>query len=239
MTARPERRIEEPPDVAQGRILVIDDEPRVLRFVSRALRGHGFHVDCAADGLRGLEMARSGGYGLIVLDLLMAGVDGVATLKTIMAAKPAQPVMVLSALSTVEPKVRCLELGAADYLTKPFALEELLARIRVRLRQPAPPGTELVISAGRVRLDLQRHVADAGEGDGEVMLSAREFALLLFLMQRAGTVCTRQKLLAEVWDTPFDPHTNVVDVYVRRLRRKLGATTIETVRSVGYAMRAG
>jgi DNA-binding response OmpR family regulator len=205
-------------DGTQGRILVIDDEPNILRFVSRALRGHGFEVDCAADGLRGLEMIRTGGYGLIVLDLVMPGVDGVATLRTMMAAKPEQPVMVLSALTDVESKVRCLELGAADYVTKPFALEELLARVRARLRRPASP------------------VANAGEGD--VVLSAREFELLLFLMQRAGTVCPRDQLLAEVWDTPFDPHTNVVDVYVRRLRRKLGPNAIETFRNVGYALRA-
>ena len=223
-------------DGTQGRILVIDDEPNILRFVSRALRGHGFEVDCAADGLRGLEMIRTGGYGLIVLDLVMPGVDGVATLRTIMAAKPEQPVMVLSALTDVESKVRCLELGAADYVTKPFALEELLARVRARLRQATSPGAELFISAGRVRLDLQRHVANAGDGD--VVLSAREFELLLFLMQRAGTVCARDQLLAEVWDTPFDPHTNVVDVYVRRLRRKLGPNAIETFRNVGYALRA-
>jgi DNA-binding response OmpR family regulator len=136
----------------------------------------------------------------------------------------------------VESKVRCLELGAGDYVTKPFALEELLARVRARLRRPAQPAAELFISAGHIRLDLQRHVANAGNGD--VMLSAREFELLLYLMQRAGTVCTRDQLLAEVWDTPFDPHTNVVDVYIRRLRRKLGAHTIETFRNVGYALRA-
>jgi two-component system, OmpR family, response regulator len=224
-------------DAPQSRILVIDDEPNILRFVSRALRGHGFHVDCAAEGLRGLDMVRTGGYGLIVLDLVMPGVDGTTALKTIMAAKPDQPVMVLSALTDVESKVRCLELGAADYLTKPFVLEELLARVRARLRQPSSARTELFVSAGRVRLDLQRHVANAGEGD--VPLSAREYELLLYLMQRAGTVCTREQLLTAVWDTPFDPQTNVVDVYVRRLRRKLGAGTIETLRNVGYALRAG
>lgn len=225
----------EPDDAAQRRILVIDDEPNILRFLSRALRGHGFHVDCASDALRGLEILRSGDYGLLVLDLLMPGVDGITTLKTIMASTPEQPVMVLSALADVESKVRCLELGAADYVTKPFVLEELLARVRARLRQPSAQETKLLISAGGIRLDLQRHVANAGNGD--VQLSAREFVLLLYLMQRAGTVCPREQLLAEVWDTPFDPHTNVVDVYIRRLRRKLGAGAIETLRNVGYALR--
>jgi DNA-binding response OmpR family regulator len=222
---------------APGRILVVDDEPNILRLLSRALRGHGFDVECAADGLRGFEMLRTERYGLIILDLVMPGVDGIATLKMVMAAKPQQPVMVLSALTDVESKVRCLELGAADYLTKPFALDELLARVRARLREPASPGPELFISVGRLRLDLQRHSADVG--NGEMMLSTREFELLLYMMRRAGTVCPRGQLLAEVWDTPFDPHTNVVDVFVRRLRRKLGANAIETFRNVGYAVRAG
>jgi DNA-binding response OmpR family regulator len=222
-------------DAVQGRVLVIDDEPNILRFLSRALRGHGFCVDCASDGLRGLELLRGGGYGLVVLDLLMPGVDGIATLKQIMGTHPEQPVMVLSALTDVESKVRCLELGAADYVTKPFALAELVARVRARVREPSPPGTELLVTAGRIKLDLQRRVANAGEGDAT--LAAREFELLLYLMQRAGMVCTRDRILAEAWGTRFDPHTNVVDVYVRRLRRKLGANSIETVRNEGYTVR--
>jgi two-component system OmpR family response regulator len=221
-------------DASPGRILLIDDEPSILRFVYRGLRLHGFDVDCATDGVHGLDMARTGDYDLLVLDLVLPDVDGISTLGMIMAARPEQTVMVLSALSDVESKVRCLELGAVDYVTKPFALEELLARIRARLRQPSASAGELFIRAGGIRLDLRRHVADAGTG--EVLLSSREFDLLFHLMEHAGTVCSREQLLAEVWDTRFDPHTNVVDVYVRRLRHKLGAHKIETFRNVGYAL---
>jgi two-component system OmpR family response regulator len=224
------------PAAARTRILLIDDEPTILSFVSRILRGHGFAVDCAADGAQGLAMIRETRYALVVLDMVMPGVDGASTLRGIMAARPEQPVLVLSALSDTDSKVQALEMGAGDYLTKPFALAELLARVRTRLRQSVSPENERFLRVGPVTLDLQRHSADSG--DGQVMLSGREFELLLHLMRRAGEVCTREQLLAEVWDTPFDPGTNVIDVYIRRLRAKLGGDTIETLRSVGYALRA-
>ena len=224
------------PAGARTRILLIDDEPTILSFVSRILRGHGFSVDCAADGAQGLAMIRENRYALVVLDMVMPGVDGASTLRGIMAARPEQPVLVLSALSDTDSKVQALEMGAGDYLTKPFALAELLARVRTRLRQSVSPESERFLRVGSVTLDLQRHSADAG--GGQVMLSGREFELLLHLMRRAGEVCTREQLLAEVWDTPFDPGTNVIDVYIRRLRAKLGGETIETLRSVGYALRA-
>jgi two-component system OmpR family response regulator len=221
---------------ARTRILLVDDEPTILSFVARILRGHGFTVDCAVDGAQALAMARAGGYELIVLDLVMPGVDGITTLKSIMAVRPEQAVMVLSALGDTDSKVLALELGAGDYLTKPFALAELLARVRTRLRQSVPKRSERFLRVGEVTLDLQRHSADAG--NGQVMLSGREFELLHHLMRRAGEVCSREQLLAEVWDTQFDPGTNVIDVYIRRLRTKLGGDHIETLRSVGYALRA-
>jgi two-component system copper resistance phosphate regulon response regulator CusR len=219
-----------------ARILVIDDEASILSFVSRALTSHGFRVDCADCAESSLRLARSGDYDLIVLDLIMPGVSGLGTLKSIVYDRPEQAVLVLSALCDVETKVRCLELGAVDYLTKPFALAELLARVRARLRYPGSDLDERFLRVGSVTLDLQRHVADAGSGP--VSLSAREFGLLLHLMRRAGTVCSREQLLADVWDCPFDPGTNVVDVYVRRLRSKLGCETIETLRNLGYALHA-
>jgi two-component system copper resistance phosphate regulon response regulator CusR len=135
-------------------------------------------------------------------------------------------------MSDVESKVRCLELGANDYMTKPFALAELLARVRTRLRESGAPASDRFLRVGDVTLDLQRQDAEL-EGS-RVALSGREFELLAYLMRRAGTVCSREQLLAGVWDCPFDPGTNVVDVYVRRLRRKLGGGTIETLRNVGY-----
>ncbi len=222
--------------MAPPRILVIDDEVSILSFVSRALRAHGFQADCARDGMHGLELVRATDYQLVVLDLVMPDLNGVDTLKGIVAHRPEQPVLVLSALGDVESKVRCLELGAVDYLTKPFALVELLARVRARTRSAAGQAGDRYMRVGPVTLDLQRHVADRGEGP--VALSSREFDLLLHLMRRAGTVCSREQLLLDVWDCPFDPGTNVVDVYIRRLRSKLGRETIETLRNIGYSLHA-
>lgn len=214
------------------RVLVVDDEARIVSFVSRALSSEGFQVDGAMDGARGLELARTGSYELVVLDLLLPSLDGVALLQDLMEARPSQRVLVLSALSDVETKVRCLESGASDYLSKPFSLAELVARIRARLRQPAS-GPELrALRVRGVALDLTRRVADSGAGP--VSLSEREFLLLEHLMRRDGEVCTRQRLLADVWGYSFDPGSNVVDVCVGRLRAKLRPDVIETVRNVGY-----
>jgi DNA-binding response OmpR family regulator len=215
-----------------SRVLVVDDEPKIVGFVSRALSAEGFQVDGATDGARGLELARTGGYELVVLDLLLPGIDGVTVLQELMDSRPSQRVLVLSALSDVETKVRCLEFGASDYVSKPFALAELVARIRARLRQPASGRDQRVLRLRGVTLDLTRRVADSG--DGPVALSEREFLLLEYLMSRDGDVCTRQRLLADVWGYSFDPGSNVVDVCVGRLRAKLGADVIETVRNVGY-----
>jgi two-component system, OmpR family, response regulator len=215
-----------------ARILVIDDEPRIVHFVSRALEAEGYTVDAAYDGERGLELAQQGRHELVLLDLLLPSMNGVAVLKGILRAKPEQRVLVLSALSDVQSRVRCLELGAADYLPKPFALAELLARVRARLRQAPGILPERVLRAGGVSLELLRRTADAGAGP--VSLSEREFLLLQHLMRRNHEVCTREELLDEVWGYAFDPGTNVVDVYVGRLRAKLGANVIETVRNVGY-----
>lgn len=214
---------------------MLGEEPGILDFVSRALRPQGFEVDRASGVAHGIELARSAGHDLVLLDLLAPGSGDVATLRAVTAAEPERPVVVLSAVTAVDFKVRCLELGAADYITRPFALAELIARIRARLRH-VPSTGQRFIQVGRVTLDLDRHAADAG--DGQVVLSGREFELLLHLMRRAGTPCSREQLLAEIWDTEFDPGTNVVDVYIRRLRRKLGGDTIETRRNVGYALRS-
>jgi DNA-binding response OmpR family regulator len=214
------------------RVLVVDDEARIVSFISRTLSAEGFQVDGAMDGARGLELARTGDYELVVLDLLLPMLDGVSLLQELMEERPSQRVLVLSALSDVETKVRCLESGASDYLSKPFSLAELVARIRARLRQPAAGPEQRVLRVRGVALDLTRRVADAGAG--AVTLSEREFLLLEHLMRRDGEVCTRQRLLADVWGYSFDPGSNVVDVCVGRLRAKLGSDVIETVRNVGY-----
>lgn len=216
------------------RVLIVEDEERIASFVSRGLTSEGFSVDTANDGIRGLEMARRGGYDLVVLDLLLPSLNGVSVLRSIMQDQPDQPVLVLSALSAVRAKVRCLELGATDYLAKPFELAELLARVRARMRQPAAGPADRVIQAGPITLDLTRRAADVG--DGPIALTTREFHLLRYLMHKGGAVCTREELLAEIWGYSFDPGTNVVDVYVRRLRSKLRGDVIETVRSVGYRL---
>lgn len=219
-----------------ARVLIIDDEPRIVDFVSRALAAEGFRVDSAPDGIRGFELASSGRYELVVLDLLLPGRDGVTILRQLMDARPEQRVLVLSALADVRNKVECLELGASDYLPKPFAMAELVARIRARLRQATSGPDERYLRRGDITLDLVRRVADAGTG--WVMLPEREFLMLRNLMLRAGDVCTRQRLLEEVWGFGFDPGSNVVDVCVGRVRAKLGPDVIETVRGVGYRFAA-
>jgi DNA-binding response OmpR family regulator len=214
-----------------ARILVIDDEPRILRFVVRGLQADGYSVDSADTGTDGLRKALQGQYDLVILDLLMPGLDGASVLHRLVAERPRQAVMVLSCLTATATKVRCLEAGAEDYLAKPFSMDELLARVRARLRVAAGrPVTSLV--AGRLRLDLIRREADSGAGP--VPLAEREFLLLRELMQRPDQIVSKQRLLSAVWRFHFDPGSNVVDVYVSRLRAKLGAATIATVRGEGY-----
>jgi two-component system OmpR family response regulator len=218
-------------DAREGRILLIDDEPRMLSLLMRVMRAHGFQVRCASDATHGWDMLGSD-CSLVLLDLLMPEIDGFDLLRRIRDRRPNVPVIVLSAVSDVEAKVCCFDLGAADYVTKPFSMAELLARIR-RVRAPASNEDSRWIAHGRLRLDLHRHEVTAG--DRVIALSTRECALLEHLMRHEGNVCTREELLAQVWGYEFDPGTNVVDVYVRRLRTKLGTHAIETVRSAGYA----
>jgi DNA-binding response OmpR family regulator len=217
-----------------SRVLVIDDEPRIVSFVQRALSAHGITAEGATDGARGLAMTLSGGYQLVLLDLLMPTTPGTGVLEQVMEHRPEQPVVILSALTDVETKVRCFGLGAADYIAKPFALAELLARVRARLRATGSYSSATTLEAGGIKLDLQHRVADTGTGP--VSVSGREFLLLQHLLSHAGDVCTRQEILADVWGCSFDPGTNVVDVYLRRLRSKIGPLMIETVRNVGYCV---
>ena len=217
-----------------SRVLVIDDEPRIVSFVRRALTADGIATEGVTDGARGLELTLSGRYQLVLLDLLMPAMGGATVLEQTMTHRPRQLVVVLSALSDVETKVRCFGLGAVDYIAKPFALAELLARVHARLRTNGTADDDSVMHAGGIALDVRRRAADAG--DGPVGVSGREFLLLQHLMGRAGEVCTREEILADVWGCSFDPGTNVVDVYIRRLRAKLGPLMIETVRNVGYCV---
>jgi two-component system copper resistance phosphate regulon response regulator CusR len=218
-------------------ILVVEDEPRILAFVRRGLEAEGFTVDAAADGATGLRRARERRYDLVVLDLLLPVLDGLSVLRELTQSSPELPVLILSARSDVRTKLRGFELGARDYVAKPFSLEELIARVRVQLRASGlHEHEEVALRAGPLRLDLtlrQAHV-----GDRAADLTDREFRLLHHLVRHHGEISSREQLLAEVWGYHFDPGSNVVEVCVRRLRKKLGPATIETVRKAGYRLAA-
>jgi DNA-binding response OmpR family regulator len=216
-----------------SRVLVVDDEPKLVSFVLRALLTNGIAADGATDGHRGLELALTGIYELVVLDLLMPGTDGTLVLEQTVSRLPQQQVLILTAFSDLDTKLRCFGLGAADYLTKPFALAELMARVRARLHGGGAGNGGANIGAGGIDLDVAHRTADAGEGP--VPVSEREFMLLRYLLSRAGEVCTREEILADVWGISFDPGTNLVNVCIARLRSKLGPYAIKTVRNVGYS----
>jgi DNA-binding response OmpR family regulator len=222
---------------AAPRILLVDDEPKIRDFVSRALTAAGYLVEVASDGAGALVQAQAaaagGGFALVVLDLVMPGLDGQAVLAELIRRQPDLAVLVLSCLEDVATKVACLEYGAQDYLTKPFSLDELLARIRARLRGDGHPAGD-VIQAGELTLDTWRLRADIGAGPIE--LTRLEFLLLRELMEHPGISVPKEKLLSSVWGLQFDPGSNVVDVCVRRLRSKLGFETIKTVRGEGYQL---
>ena len=211
---------------AGSRILLVDDEPRIRDFVSRALAAAGYAIDFACDGASALQQVDGGGgYGLVILDLIMPDMYGRAVLTEILRRQPEQAILVLS----------CLELGAQDYLTKPFSLAELLARVRARLRGDGHQAGEMIRSGGLV-LDVGRLQANIGAGP--VLLTRLEFLLLRELMEHPGRSVPKGQLLASVWGFEFDPGSNVVDVCVRRLRSKLGFELIKTVRGEGYQLAA-
>jgi DNA-binding response OmpR family regulator len=227
---------------ARPRILVIDDEPDIRDFLIRALAADGYRVDAACDGAAGLHRAVDGSYELVILDLVMPAPAGsqVSGGRDVLAAlhrdHPEQHVLVLSCVTDVASKVECLDLGARDYLTKPFALAELLARVRVQLRGEHQPREQQheVLRAGPLVLDLGRLEADSGFGP--IALTRLETMLLRELMEHPGHSVPKDQLLASVWGIDFNPGSNVVDVCVRRLRSKLGFHLIETVRGAGYRL---
>jgi DNA-binding response OmpR family regulator len=215
------------------RILIVEDEARIGAFVARAFHAEGFGVDVAGDAEKGLSRALSNQYDLVVLDLSLPGVDGLEVLRELHRRNPELPVLILSARNDLSTRLRGFELGAVDFLPKPFSLDELLARSRVQLRRVQLEDAVQLVCVGRLELDVARRQAHVGER--AVDLSDREFRLLHFLMTHSGQVVSRERLLSEVWGYDFDPRSNVVDVCVRRLRRRLGPDApIETVRNVGY-----
>ena len=214
------------------RILAIEDEPRIMSFLSRAFEAEGFEVDGADNGSDGFERAMRGPYDLVILDLVLPRLDGLRVLRELHRRRPELPVVIVSARSDLPTKLRGFEFGANDYLTKPFAVDELLARVRAQLRRRGN-GQAGVLHVGDLELDLTRRQARIGPD--AIDLSDREFRLLHHLVKHAGEVVTRESILSAVWDCHFDPRSNVVDDCMRRLRRKLGdQASIETVRHAGY-----
>ena len=221
------------------RILIVEDEEKLARFVELELTHEGYEVDKAFDGRTGLEKLEGGGYDLALLDIMLPGLNGLEVLRRARRTVDT-PVIMLTARDTVMDKVTGLDMGAEDYMTKPFEIEELLARIRVALRksEKRAPETKL-LSAGELRMDVDRHTVCYGETPIE--LTQREFALLEALLENKGIVLSRATLLERVWGYDYLGETNVVDVYVRYLRGKIddayGVKLIQTVRGVGYVIR--
>ena len=217
------------------RILIAEDEPRISSFIDKGLSANGFAVTVVADGRSAYEYATTGGFDLLVLDIGLPGIDGFEVLRKLRADGNSIPVVVLTARDSVQDTVAGLEGGADDYMPKPFRFEELLARVRRRLSTERAPETT-VLSCGGLQLDLRTRRARVDGRDVE--LSAREFALAETFLRHPGQVLSREQLLSHVWGYDFDPGSNVVDVYVRYLRRKLGAERFVTLRRMGYRLDA-
>lgn len=217
-----------------SQILIVEDEPRIAAFVAKGLRAAGFTTLVESSGEAAVELALGEQIDLVVLDVGLPGIDGFEVLARLRGQGATMPVIMLTARSSVADRVQGLQSGADDYVPKPFAFEELLARIQLRLRTEGVPDPSLVLSHGDLSLDLRTRRADvAGRS---VDLTAREFTLAEMFLRNPGMVLSREQLLSGAWGYDFDPGSNVVDVYVRYLRRKLGAERFETVRGMGYRL---
>jgi len=215
-------------------ILIVEDEERIASFVAKGLRADGYRTTTVADGVEGLDLALTGSFDLVILDIGLPGIDGFEVLERLRAQGSRIPVIVLTARDSVTDTVSALEGGADDYMPKPFRFAELLARVRLRLRQSGdgPGDAQDTLDAGGIHLDLRTRKATVS--GREVELSAREYALAEIFMRNPGQVLSREQLLDQVWGYDFDPGSNVVDVYVGYLRRKFGAQAITTMRGMGY-----
>jgi DNA-binding response OmpR family regulator len=221
------------------RILVVEDEVKVASFIRRALEEESYAVDVCADGLSGQDRARSGSYDLIILDWMLPGLSGLELLKALRREKLQTPVLILTARDHLDQKITGLDAGADDYLTKPFAIEELLARARALLRRGTGDATGLLQVDDLVLNPATREVTRAGR---KIELTTKEYALLEYFMRHAGRVLTRPMIAEHVWNLDFDTFTNVIDVYVNYLRNKIDRgqdrKLIHTIRGSGYVMKA-
>ena len=222
------------------RALIVEDDPTIANFIARGLKEAGFAVDQAGDGVAGLGLARTGPHDVAIVDVMLPGLDGMALIEAMRREGIATPVLILSARQSVSDRVRGLEIGGDDYLTKPFAFPELLARVNALIRRATGAAPQTQLTVGDLTLDLMtRRASRAGR---EIELRSREFALLEYLMRNAGRVVSKTMILSHVWDYAFDPRTNVVDVLVFRLREKIdkGFPTklIHTVRGMGYVLKS-
>lgn len=221
------------------RILVVEDEAKVASFIRRALEEESYAVDACDDGTKGLDLARAGCYDLIILDLMLPGTQGLEVLKALRKEQVAAPVLILTARSELDQKLKGLDAGADDYLTKPFAIEELVARVRVLLRRGSGE------AGGVLQVDdlvLNPATREVSRGGKRIELTTKEYALLEYLMRNAGRVLTRPMIAEHVWNQDFDTFTNVIDVYVNYLRNKIDRgqerKLIQTVRGSGYTLKA-
>jgi two-component system OmpR family response regulator len=217
------------------RVLVVEDEPKMAELIARGLREEGHAADVAGTGEDALWMARAVAYDVIVLDVMLPGVDGFGTCRELRSAGVWSPVLMLTARDAVEDRIVGLDAGADDYLLKPFSFGELLARLRALVRR-APGERPATVEVGTLRLDPASR--RAWRGKTELELSAKGFALLEAFMRRPGEVLSRGQLLDAAWELAFESRSNIVDVYVRYLRERVGPDAIETVRGVGYRLRA-
>jgi two-component system, OmpR family, response regulator len=218
------------------RVLIVEDEKKLAELIARGLREEGHAVDVVGNGEEAVWLAQSTGFDAIVLDLMLPGLDGFAVCRQLREKGVWTPVLMLTAREAVEDRVAGLDAGADDYLAKPFSFDELVARLRALLRR-APVERPTLLAVGELRLDPASH--RAYRGDDELDLSAKEFALLELFMRNPGAVLSRDQLLDGAWDMSFERRSNVIDVYVRYLRGKVGRNAIETVRGVGYRLRGG
>ncbi|MCI2061833.1 MAG: response regulator transcription factor [Eubacteriaceae bacterium] len=221
------------------RLLIVEDERQLCENIAAFMRAEGYSSDCCFDGLDAVDFIGSADYDAVVLDIMLPGIDGLSVLKKIRTQQQTVPVLLLTARDTVEDKVTGLDSGADDYMTKPFSLEELAARIRVMIRRSGVEQTDNILRVGTLTLDTRTKIA-AREGR-EIILTAKEYAILEYLMHNKGMILSRDKIEAHIWNYDYEGSSNIVDVYIRALRRKVDADfdekLIQTVRGMGYVIK--